>query len=300
MEPIVFSFLIATKDRSRDLQRTLRSLERFLSRADVECLVCNDGSTDATAAVLQEFRKVTVIDHPQSRGYIASRNELLSRARGQYAISLDDDAEFLSHDPLEEIDRHFVQNPNCGAIGFRIFWGLEKPAETSSSDSSRQVKSFVGCGHAWRMDAWRAIRPYPEWFEFYGEEEFASLELFRKGQEVHYLPSVLVHHRVDMQARRESRDFSVRYRRSLRSGFYLQFLFYPGFKSWRHFAASIARQARNRILKNYRLAKPLAQALADLARNAPIVARHRTPLSAERYRQYRALPDPIIYWKPES
>jgi hypothetical protein len=37
------------------------------------------------------------------------------------------------------------------------------------------VKSFVGCGHAWRMKAWHEIPNYPEWFEFYGEENYASL-----------------------------------------------------------------------------------------------------------------------------
>jgi hypothetical protein len=28
------------------------------------------------------------------------------------------------------------------------------------------LQSFVGCGHVWRMDAWRTIENYPEWFIF--------------------------------------------------------------------------------------------------------------------------------------
>jgi hypothetical protein len=45
---------------------------------------------------------------------------------------------------------------------------------------SKVLQSFVGCGHVWRMDAWRTIENYPEWFYFYGEEDFASYLLFKK------------------------------------------------------------------------------------------------------------------------
>jgi hypothetical protein len=66
------------------------------------------------------------------------------------------------------------------------------------------MKSFAGGAHAWRMSAWRQIPDYPSWFIFHGEEDFAAYEMFKKRLEIHYLPSVLVHHRVDLKARKKT------------------------------------------------------------------------------------------------
>ena len=89
------------------------------------------------------------------------------------------------------------------------------------------MKSFAGGAHAWRMSAWHQIPDYPSWFVFHGEEDFAAYELFKKQIEVHYLPSVLVHHRVDLKVRKMNADYMLRLRRSLRAGWSLMFLFFP-------------------------------------------------------------------------
>ena len=145
-------------------------------------------------------------------------NLLLATTTAQYAISLDDDAHFLTENPLEAIANYFSTNPLCGLLGFRIFWGVTEPTITFTDQIPIRVKGFVGCAHVWRMDAWSKIPNYPEWFVFYGEEDFASYHLFKKNIEIHYLPSVLVHHRVDIKARKNNADYSLRLRRQFGFG----------------------------------------------------------------------------------
>jgi len=223
-----FSILITTKNRKTDLAFTLDKIQNLLNRKDVVCIICDDGSTDETASFLKaEYPNIQLIQNSESKGLIYSRNRLLGLVKSEFAISIDDDSHFVTNNPLESIREYFENYHNCGLIALRIFWGLEEPKKIISDEKSERVQGFVGCGHVWRMKAWREIPNYPAWFVFYGEEDFASYQLFKKNWEIHYLPEVLVHHRVDVKSRKNNRDYVIRLRRSLRSGWFLFFLFYP-------------------------------------------------------------------------
>jgi glycosyltransferase involved in cell wall biosynthesis len=296
-----FAILITTKNRRDEIAFTLEKITELIRRDDVECVVFDDGSTDGTHEyVKQHFPTVTVHRNEKSKGYIFCRNKMLNETTAEFAVSLDDDAHFLSSDPLETIESHFNANPNCGAIGFRIFWGRQAPEISQSSETPERVKGYVGCGHAWRMSAWRSIPNYPEWFQFYGEENFASLQLFKKGIEVHYLPQVFVQHRVDMQARKHNTsDFNSRFRNSLKTDWFLYLLFYPFSKVPRKIAYSLMMQFKTKIFKGKpKLVFPLAGALGDLLFNTPNIAANRNALSKQEYDQYWSLRDTPIFWKP--
>jgi GT2 family glycosyltransferase len=125
------------------------------------------------------------------------------------------------------MDSFFKNNAKCAVQAFSIFWELTPCNSHIAYEEKMRVKSFVGCGHAWNIEAWKSIQNYPDWFVFYGEEDFASYQLFKKGWEVHYNPEVLVQHRVNIKSRSKNKDYRLRLRRSLRSGWYLYILFYP-------------------------------------------------------------------------
>jgi glycosyltransferase involved in cell wall biosynthesis len=297
-----FSILITTKNRLVDLAFTLEKIQYLLKENCVECVVFDDGSSDGTYEYVKEnFPEVKLQRNPVSKGYIFCRNKMLNETEADYAISLDDDAHFLTENPLESIKNHFEQNAHCGLLALRIFWGLEEPVSILSNEKPHQVQGFVGCAHVWRMKAWRDIPNYPEWFVFYGEENFASYQLFQKNWEVHYLPQVLVNHRVDVKARRNNADYTTRLRRSLRSGWYLFFLFYPLKNIPQKMAYSLWIQLNRKVVKgDFKALKAIVLALFDLFWNIPRILKNSNRLTEKKYKTYNLLRETKIYWQPEK
>jgi len=184
----------------------------------------------------------------------------------------------------------------------RIIWTNENVAFSQSNENPSAVKSFVGCGHIWRMEAWRTIPNYPVWYEFYGEESFASLQLFKKKWQVHYFPYFLVQHRVNLKIRSKNKsDLSFRLRRSLRSDWFNLFLFFPLMSALKSFSYSFVMQLKSKVLKgDFKTILPLTLALFDLIIHFPKVLKHRNALTKQEYEDYLKLNEEKIYWEPEK
>ena len=297
-----FSILITTKNRLSDLAFTLRKIQYLLDKKDVVCLICDDGSTDGTASFLQaNYPEIQLIQNSKSKGLIYSRNRLLSMVTSEFAVSIYDDFHFVTINPLEIIGCFFIQNPEVAVLGFRIFWSKTEPASTATEEQSMPMQSYAGGAHAFRMDAWRDIPDYPAWFIFYGEENFASYQLFKKRWKIHYLPKVLVNHRVDLKLRKNNADYVLRSRRALRAGWYLFFLFYPLKKIPRKMAYSIWMQFKLKVFKgDFKALQAILLALLDLVWNIPLILKNSNRLTREEFKTYNELPETKIYWQPEK
>ncbi len=295
-----FSILITTKNRLDDLKITLRKIKPLIDNDTVECIICDDGSTDGTFKYLSEhYPEIDVFRHETSKGLIYSRNQLLKKTKAQYAISLDDDANFLTDNILINIENYFLNNSKCAVLALRVFWGLEPPATILSKEKSERVSGFVGCGHVWRMEAWRDIPEYPSWFIFYGEEDFAAFQLYKKNWEIWYAPEILVHHRVNILKRKHQKDYRLRLRRSLRSGWYLYMLFYPKSLIFKHWASSVFSQLKRKVFKgDIKAFVALMQAMGDVCINLPKLFKNCNRLTAKEYKEFIKLPQAKIYWKP--
>jgi glycosyltransferase involved in cell wall biosynthesis len=299
---IKFSILITTKNRLDDLQLTLQKLSHLLEREDVECIIYDDASTDTTSEFLQEnYPTIQLFKNTKSKGLIHNRNYLLNNCKGKYAISLDDDSNFITENCLEIIENHFASNENCGVIACRIFWSKEEPLSTFTNEVAQKVNGFVGCGHIWNMDAWKKIPNYPEWYFFYGEEDFASLQLLKKGLEIHYVPEILVHHRVNVSARKNDKDYQIRRRRSLRAAWYNYFIFFPISIVPQKLAYSIFQQIKNHTFKgNYKATFGMLQAIGDLIVNITNFIKNSNRLTNKEYKEYCDLTEAKIYWHPNN
>jgi len=296
------AIFITTKNRLEALKFTLKQCEPFIFDASIEFLVCDDGSTDGTFEFVQtKYPQIQLFKNAQSRGLIASRNLLLSKVNAPYAICLDDDAHFLSSGVEHSIIYYFEEHPQCGLIAFRIFWAANPPATIQTEEQPERVQGFVGCGHAWRMAAWHAIPDYPEWFEFYGEEEFAAYHLFKQQLEIHYLPGVLVHHRVEVKNRKHQPDYSLRLRRSLRSGWYLYLMFLPKRLIPRKMAYSIFMQLKLKVVQgDLKALKALLLANFDLLLNSRLIFKNRNRFNIKEWDEFTKLESTKIYWNPET
>lgn len=296
-----FTILIATKNRPHDIKFTIESLVQLLE-VGYKLLVFDDASLEKVSDLgIPLHPNITFYQTDEPVGYLQARNFLMKKVETPYAIVLDDDANFLLLDKVHSISKHFEDNPKCGVVAFRIFWGLEQPKSFESMDNIQRVKSFVGCGHAWRMTAWKNIPDYPNWYKFYGEEEFASLHLLKNKIEVHYLPDILIQHRVDNKGRREKADYTMRIRRSLSAGWYNYFLFLPpkvlpGKLSYSIIQFIIRKVFYGRIMN----IKILYLVIKDVLKNIGNIRRSRSAISNLEYEEYKYLQSAKIFWNPDT
>ena len=178
---------------------------------------------------------------------------------------------------------------------------FDRVHDFESNEAIHRMKSFVGCGHVWRMSAWNEIPNYPSWFKFYGEEDYASFNLFKRNWEIHYFPEILVHHRVDIKKRKEHSDYISRTRMSLRSAWYLYFMFYPISEIPRRFIYSIWMQIKLKLFKgDFKAFYGLLLGLMDLLINSGRVLINADRLSKAEFQEYQKLPETKLYWKGKN
>ena len=110
MKDILVSVLIPVWNQET---LVIRALDSVPDRDDVEILICDDGSTDGSAAAAQRWidghpgRKARLFRQPVNRGAGRARNVLLDHARGEYVASLDSDDAYdtaLFEKALEALD----------------------------------------------------------------------------------------------------------------------------------------------------------------------------------------------------
>lgn len=298
---IHFSIIITTNNRMEDLKYSLQKVELFIDRDDVECLICDDGSVDGTFEFIKKnYPSIKLIKNSKKMGLIYSRNRLMELAIGKYAISLDDDLNFLTPNPLECIAEFFESHPKCAVQSFRIYWDKIEPLATETQENSYRVINYAGGAHAFRMDAWFMIPNYPSWFKFYGEENYASFHLFLNEWEIYYQPFVLAHHRVDLKARKGDKDYITRQRRSLRSGWYLYLIFYPVKYIPKAIIYSMFIQFKKGIkTRNWKLFIALLLAILDVFWNLLRMLKEDSRLSQSEYLDYFRLPSVPLYWNPK-
>ncbi|WP_426483875.1 glycosyltransferase family 2 protein [Flavobacterium sp. 2] len=297
-----FTIVIPTKNRLEDLKVTLEKLSFLFEQKDVHFLICDDGSTDGTFEyITTNFPKIEIFSNKISKGIHCTRNQLMARVKSPYAINIDDDIHFITQNPTSLIEEYFNLNPNCAIIGFRIFWNKLPPSSIETNDVPYRMKSFGAGASVWRMSAWNSIPNYPEWFVFYGEEDFASYHLFLNKWEIHYLPTILTHHRVDIKSRKKHKDYVSRSRKSLRAGWYLYFLFYPVKMIPKKLAYSIWMQLKSKVFKgDLKAFIAINLALFDLVWSFPKIVKNSKRLTQSEYDLYNQLPAAKIYWQPEN
>jgi len=295
----LFTLVIPTRNRQLQLSTTLKAIYNSELR-HLNCVICDDGSTDGTPEfIINNYPEATLLQNRRSRGIHYTRNRLLDHVKTDFLLSLDDDAHFLTTDFLSQILNEFKKNERCAILSFRAYWNLISPDETVHDVKIERVRSFGAVSFAMRMNVWPKIKPLPEWFDFYGEEDFISIKLFKKGYHVIYFPDVLVHHRVDIKSRKKNKDYIQRTRKALRSGWYLYLMFYPLKEIPRRMIYSIWMQMKLKLFKgDFRAFFGLMIAIFDLIFNLPRVLKNSDRLTPQEFNEYMQLADAKLYWNP--
>ena len=147
--------IIPTYRRGR---RVFGTLERVLQcdPAPAEILVHVDES-DGTleAEIWRLFPAVTVLSSNVRVGPGGGRHLCIERCRSPYAASFDDDSYPYNVDFFEQLMAIFAANPDAAVVAGSISFPHQPPKPRAPG--LRQTPGFVGCGHAIRVSAYRAI-----------------------------------------------------------------------------------------------------------------------------------------------
>lgn len=115
----MISVVMSTYNRARMVQEALDSIQAQ-TYEDFEVIVINDGSTDDTATVLEQYARkdsrIRVLTNPQNKGLAFSLNRGLDAARGTYIARMDDD-DLMLPQRLKKQLAYMEAHPEITAIG---------------------------------------------------------------------------------------------------------------------------------------------------------------------------------------
>lgn len=201
------TFMITTHNRVGELLKTLPSC---LAQTGVtsEILVVDDASTDGTYEnVRSKFSSVNIVRNAVNRGSIASRNDILRRARGDYVVALDDDSRFIDADACARIVARMDAEPDLGILAFQVI-GPENPESLTPQgrlSGEWPCSSFACCGAAIRRSMLEKTGLFPEFFYHAYEEPDLALRAWDAGYRVIQWNEVTVYHEFTGQNRNEQR-----------------------------------------------------------------------------------------------
>ncbi|OEK08597.1 hypothetical protein A8C32_03870 [Flavivirga aquatica] len=115
------SIVVPCYNAEEHIGRCLNSLiNQSLNQADYEIIVINDGSTDNSIKLIEEFKKpyknVTIYSQ-QNKGLGAVRNKGMKLAKGDYIYFIDSD-DYLAYNTLNIVLDHLIKF-NLDLLGFK-------------------------------------------------------------------------------------------------------------------------------------------------------------------------------------
>ena len=108
------SFLITTYNSGKFIKRCIDScLNQEKHNLQIEIIIVNDGSTDNTLKILQNYNNLNIckIYHQNNSGIEKSINSAFKKAKGKFFIRVDAD-DFLQSNYLNSIQKH-LNNKEC-------------------------------------------------------------------------------------------------------------------------------------------------------------------------------------------
>ncbi len=205
------SVIIPTIHRKELLTETIgRILD--CDPAPDEVLVHVDGGDSETAvAVRDQFGEVTVLESARRLGPGGGRSALVATARNKIVASFDDDSYPIDRGYFSRLVKAATAHPEAAVIAASIHHRGERP--DPSLERRAEVSDFIGCGCAFRKDAFARIGGFVPLPLAYGvEENDFALRVHAAGHRIIMDHSLRVFHDTTLahQAHREITSASIR------------------------------------------------------------------------------------------
>ena len=192
--------VVCAYNEARVLDECLGSLAR-LDYPDLEVIVCDDGSTDATSEIARRYPFV-VLALPHG-GLSAARNAGAEAASGEYVAYLDADAQchpdWPYHLVLSMEDEGVVGTggpnlpvPGVGFVERVVAVCPGGPVEVLVADD--RAEHVPGCNTAFRRDALLAVGAFDASFTSAGDDVDVCWRLLDAGGTIAFAPAAQVRH----------------------------------------------------------------------------------------------------------
>ncbi len=189
------TIVIANYNRAEYVARAIRScLAQIVHRKMVEVIVVDDGSTDNSLDIIQEFdNDIVVVRHEENKGLAAASNTGLRKAHGQYWMRVDSD-DFLSMFAVQMMALILDSNPSTGFVycDYARVDVQGKRTDTIKLNIEKKLMEY-GSGILFRTDLLKDIGGYDESLRNC-EEYDLMIRLKQHDHTGFYLPVPLYRH----------------------------------------------------------------------------------------------------------
>ncbi len=187
----VISVIVAAHNQERYISRCLRSLlAQSIAREKFEIVVINDGSTDHTPSVLEEFAdEIVLITNESNIGLPASLNKAIRRARAPYVVRVDAD-DYVNNEFLHLLHGYLRENRYMDAVACDYLL-VDEQEEVLARNNC--LTDPIACGILFRTEQLIDIGLYDETFLLHEETDLRMR--FLKKHTIHRLELPLYRYR---------------------------------------------------------------------------------------------------------
>jgi hypothetical protein len=203
-EPPTFSVTIPAYESAQTIGEAVDSVLAQTYKA-AEIIVCDDGSTDGTAEVLERFGDAITVIRQENRGASAARNAAIAAASSEFVVNLDADDLFLPN-RLEVMAKALTARPDLDVLATDATFEVDGrvlrrnfgPDFTYPEDDRRLAildRCWVGVDWATRREVMLAYGGYDESLRNVEDWELA-IRLVLGGVTFGLVPEPLVRYRL--------------------------------------------------------------------------------------------------------
>ncbi len=215
MQAPLITFIVVNWNGEEYLAECLSSIKEQ-SYQKIEIVVVDNGSTDRSLEVLEQFSGITVIANRTNLGFGPANNQALEKPRGDVIAFVNNDI-VLEPDWLTSLLTPMLDREEVGMCagktlsyfernvidntGHLLYWdGMNRgrgrmQKDEGQYDSMREAFFPSGCASLFRATMLREIGLFDEDFYLYGDDTELGIRARLAGWECAFVPAAIAYHR---------------------------------------------------------------------------------------------------------
>jgi GT2 family glycosyltransferase len=201
MKPSSLGISIATRNRWRDVEKTLAKIAERAEFNNCPIMVVDDGSAQPVPRTLSEqYPRVDFRLSEECLGATAQRSRIVELMKTDYVLQLDDDS-YPIRGSVSEAIAFMESHADVAALALKIMEGNPNISAGDSTKPPYKVRSFIGCGVILRRKMFLELGGFAGALVNYTEERHFCANAIREGNATYMFPSLVIRHEKSSSAR---------------------------------------------------------------------------------------------------